>query len=208
LKTNGKKTKWRIEGYYLDSCNCDWGCPCQFNARPTHGKCEGFGATKIKRGNYGSVKLDGLVMASLSSYPGLVQEGGGRASYYIDDGSTQDQFEALSRILTGEARGGPFEIYASTCKNHREPKRARIKFQVNGLKSKIKIDRVADVELEPIRNPVTGKEFRAIIELPCGFEASRMNQASSRKLDVDDGYLKFAYEGTYGSISKVSWKGP
>jgi hypothetical protein len=37
------KTKWQTEVYYLDSCNCDWGCPCQFNAKPTHGNCEGVG---------------------------------------------------------------------------------------------------------------------------------------------------------------------
>jgi hypothetical protein len=28
---------------FLDACNCDWGCPCQFNAKPTHGNCEGVG---------------------------------------------------------------------------------------------------------------------------------------------------------------------
>ncbi|MDQ3970872.1 MAG: DUF1326 domain-containing protein, partial [Thermoproteota archaeon] len=29
-----------MHAYFLDACNCDWGCPCQFNANPTHGNCE------------------------------------------------------------------------------------------------------------------------------------------------------------------------
>ena len=35
---------WRFEAVELLTCNCDWGCPCQFNARPTHGDCRAAGA--------------------------------------------------------------------------------------------------------------------------------------------------------------------
>jgi hypothetical protein len=54
------RTKWHLRGLYLDSCNCDWGCPYQFNARPTHGSCEELFGIHIKDGNYGNVKLDTL----------------------------------------------------------------------------------------------------------------------------------------------------
>ena len=30
---------WEIRGPEITSCNCDWGCPCQFNSLPTHGFC-------------------------------------------------------------------------------------------------------------------------------------------------------------------------
>ncbi len=33
--------KWRIRGSIIGSCNCDWGCPCNFDARPSQGRCEG-----------------------------------------------------------------------------------------------------------------------------------------------------------------------
>ena len=33
-------TKWMIEGREFAHCNCDYGCPCQFNALPTHGNCK------------------------------------------------------------------------------------------------------------------------------------------------------------------------
>jgi hypothetical protein len=67
---------------------------------------------------------------------------------------------------------------------------------------------IAEAWLEPIRNPVTGKAHRAIIEIPEGFESSRMDQASMKTLVANDGYLSFRYEGTYGSFSENTWKGP
>jgi hypothetical protein len=36
-------------------------------------------------------------------------------------------------------------------------------------------DIIVEARLEPIRNPVTGKVHRAIIEIPEGFESSRMD---------------------------------
>ena len=32
-------TAWEIKGREFGNCNCDYSCPCQFNALPTHGHC-------------------------------------------------------------------------------------------------------------------------------------------------------------------------
>jgi hypothetical protein len=65
----GTKIGWKILAYYLDACNCDWGCPCQFDAKPTHGYCDGVSAIHIIDGSYGNdVKLDGLNMALIGSW--------------------------------------------------------------------------------------------------------------------------------------------
>ena len=104
--------------------------------------------------------------------------------------------------------------------------RASVKFQTKDIRSRVAVfaaeirsrgkrtrerstkDTIAEAWLEPIRNPVTGKVHRAIIEIPEGFESSRMDQASIKKLVANDGYLNFRYEGTYGSFSESVWKGP
>ena len=67
-------------------------------------------------------------------------------------------------------------------------------------------DITIDTWLEPIRNPVTGKPHRAIIELPQGVESTRMDQASTKKFVVNDNLFKFRYEGTYGSFSENTGK--
>ena len=32
-------TQWMIQGRGNTNCTCAYGCPCQFNALPTHGSC-------------------------------------------------------------------------------------------------------------------------------------------------------------------------
>ena len=59
------KPNWKIHAYYLDACNCDWGYPCQFNAKPTHGNCEGLSGIHIIDGNYGSNDIRDLIWHSL-----------------------------------------------------------------------------------------------------------------------------------------------
>ncbi len=199
---------WKIRGLYLDSCNCDWGCPCQFNARPTHGNCEALGVVHVGQGRFGAVPFDGLNFAVAYAFPGAVHEGHGNAAFYIDRRSTESQFDGLAKIVTGEAGGGPFEIYARMLESHHPPRRAGISFVNRGIRSHAKVGDWATLDLEPILNPVSGKVHRAIIELPEGFEASRMDQASTHEMLVSDGVLNFRYEGTYASFAKVRWSSP
>jgi hypothetical protein len=213
-KSKSKKIKWQIRVYYLDSCNCDWGCPCQFNAKPTYGNCEGVGGIHIIEGNYGDIKVNGLNMAWMASWPGPIHEGHGKGSFYIDRRTNEGQFYALSRILTGRAGGGPFVIYGSVMDVMEEPKRARITFQSKELRSRVNIvldeeekTVVGEAWLEPMTNPVTGKVHRAIIELPEGFEATRMDMSSTKTVMANDALLKFQYAGTYGSFQETIWKG-
>jgi hypothetical protein len=226
LKTKGHRTKtrWSIRAFYLDACNCDWGCPCQFNAKPTHGNCDGLSGIHIINGNYGNdVKLDGLNMAYVGSWPGPLHEGHGKMAYYIDYRANDRQFDALSTIITGRAGdNGPFELYASITEEYEEPKKARIRFESKSIRSHMTIDNqgignngnnnnkedtAIEAWLEPIRNPVTGRPHRAVIELPQGVEATRMDQASTKKFVVSDRFFRFRYEGTYGSFSENTWEG-
>ena len=38
---------WAIEGAWFKNCNCDPGCPCDFNQAPTHDNCEGIIGMRI-----------------------------------------------------------------------------------------------------------------------------------------------------------------
>jgi hypothetical protein len=202
------KVPWVIRAIYLDSCNCDWGCPGQFGARPTHGNCEGSSVFHILKGRYGVVGLDRSNVASAYPWPGAVHEGQGKASFYVDDRSSPEQFDAISRILTGAAGGGPFAVYASTLDRFQAPRRAKIGFQAKSIRSRATIEGVGVLELEPMRSPVSGKVQRAIIELPGGFEFPKTEVTSLKEMVVADGYMGFHYSGTYGSFPETHWRGP
>ncbi len=80
-------------------------------------------------------------------------------------------------------------------------------FYANGIKSRVKAEGIGEVQLEPIKNPVTRQTHQVAIFQPKGFEASSLDMGSSKLLVANDGLLDFRYEGTYGGVQKISWKG-
>ena len=53
-------TNWVIKGREFINCNCAYGCPCQFNALPTHGDCKAVCGFDIAEGYHSSTRIDGL----------------------------------------------------------------------------------------------------------------------------------------------------
>src|SRR4051795_12648399 len=60
---------WSIRGNHFVNCNCDYGCPCQFNALPTDGTCRAVLAWHIEEGHFGDVRLDGLMAVNTYGWP-------------------------------------------------------------------------------------------------------------------------------------------
>ena len=93
---------WEIQGRELINCNCSYGCPCQFNALPTHGNCEAVGCFSIEHGHHGEINLDGLAFAMAVAWPGAIHQGKGRCQPYVDSRADEQQREALLTIGAAE----------------------------------------------------------------------------------------------------------
>lgn len=197
-------TPWEIQGTELINCNCSYGCPCQFNAVPTKGYCEAMGAIAIERGHFGDVPLDGLKIAVVFSWPGPIHEGKGRCQPIVDTKADPQQREALLKIMSGqetEPFATMFSVFASTLEKVFDPIFTQIDYQVDvdGRRGEVHVHGVFDLVGEPIRNPVTGQEHRARIDLPHGFEyeIAEIGSASSQSrgalaVELKDSYAQFA----------------
>lgn len=210
---------WKIKGPKIGGCSCDYGCPCEFNGRPTLGDlCEGMEAMQIEEGWFGEgadqVRLDGLIIGARFRWPGPVHEGRGIAQGFIDSRATPAQIEALFKILDGEEQEPTtvFNIYGSTIERELDPIFGEIDFAVD-LKARtahFRIDGVVDFEARPIKNPVTGFDHMARIVLPQGFEFRSAEMASATFHGEDDelgmsrsdkyAALFYAAYGPYGII--------
>src|SRR5947199_41600 len=104
--------KWKLKVEQLMACNCNWGCPCSFDAPPTYGKCETALAYRIAKGRYGGVALDGLKFILVAAWPKAIHLGHGRGVLFLDAQATGPKREALEAIATAKA-GGPMNIYMS-----------------------------------------------------------------------------------------------
>jgi len=81
-------TPWEIRTIEFANCNCAYGCPCQFNAYPTHGHCEAVVCNEITEGHYGGVKLDGLRFGGVFQWPKAIHEGNGKAQPFVDESAS------------------------------------------------------------------------------------------------------------------------
>ncbi|MEW6325033.1 MAG: DUF1326 domain-containing protein [Nitrospirota bacterium] len=176
-------TDWSMKGPEVANCNCAYGCPCQFNALPTHGNCRAYTAMRIDQGHFGAVKLDGLAWVLTLEWPGPVHLGNGACQAIIDERATPQQREALAKILYGkEAAPGSsvLQVYSTTMSKMHEPVYRPIQFSVDIQKrtARVSVPELLTASVEPIKNPVTGAEHRAAIELPQGFEYTKAEVAS------------------------------
>lgn len=198
-------TPWEIKGRELINCNCSYGCPCQFNALPTKGFCEAMGAIAVDQGRYGDVRLDGLTLGVVFKWPGPIHEGKGKCQPIVDAKANPQQREALLKIMSGqdtEPFATMFAVFASTVEEVFDPIFTRIDFDVDieARRGKVRAEGVFELSGEPIRNPVTGAEHRARIDLPHGFEyeIAEIGSASSRSrgnlaVELKDSYAQFAH---------------
>lgn len=106
---------WTISGTYLEFCNCDPGCGCNFKGSPNsaEGNCQALLGHRIEQGAFAELDLAGSKVVWALWWPGAIHERGGRGHAYIDCES-DDQYEALSAIWRGEEGYSFFEIFNST----------------------------------------------------------------------------------------------
>lgn len=166
---------WRMRGPEIANCNCAWGCPCQFNALPTHGHCRAMTAMRIDEGWFGDIPLRGLIWAGMFSWPGPIHHGSGEALVVIDSSANEVQRTALLTILSGgETEPGAtiFNVLATVIETLHEPLFLPIAFEIDIDRRRgfVAVPGIMDTRIEPISNPVTGAEHRARVTLPDGFE--------------------------------------
>lgn len=201
-------TDWMISGPKIGACSCDYGCPCEFNGRPTNGDCEGMEAMRVDEGYFGDVRLDGLVFAVRFRWPGAVHEGRGTAQAFVDERASEAQVEALFKILGGEEQEPTtvFNIYGSTIETELDPVFTRIDFEcdIENATGAFTVPQFMDLDLSPIKNPVTGDDHRAQIRLGTSFEFKIGEMASATFKTADDA-MSMAREKVYGVLCHVAY---
>jgi hypothetical protein len=197
--------KWNMEVEYIQSCNCDFGCPCNFNGRPTEGNCEALVGWRVRKGQFGGTKLDGATFAAALYWPGAIHEGKGTARPYFDPSVTSDQLKALGEILGGKVGGGVFEIFPRTWSKVHPPKIVPIDWHYDGYNSWFKVEGVGEVHSEHIKNPVTGDPFEGTIHLPRGIVFKDALVSNIRRWWMRDEDLLSFNENKNGHVTVVKF---
>lgn len=197
---------WEIEGSEISSCNCDWGCPCQFNALPTHGNCQAAVAFHIDRGHFGETKLDGLNFAGVFQWPGAVHQGDGQVLPIVEERASEDQRTAILQIMSGlETEPGStiFNVFAATYSKVHDPVFTTIEYDGDATSRRGKFSATGFIKalVEPITNPITGDEHAVRVMLPQGFEYLEADYASSTV--ETQGPIELRWEKAHAHFARI-----
>tara|TARA_B100000242_G_scaffold250211_1_gene191630 strand:+ start:1006 stop:1638 length:633 start_codon:yes stop_codon:yes gene_type:complete len=199
--------KWHIIGKQFGNCNCDYGCPCQFNAPPTYKYCHGMGAFKIEKGFFADIDMSGVNAVFMGKWPGPIHEGNGEMQIILDSKSSQEQQDAIKSIMYGEhtePMATAFYMYHSMMSKIHEPLIKDIKITVDIVARKCSLiaEDIIITNVEPIKNPVSKEELKAKIVLPDGIEFKESEMASGTTKAF--GAFESIFNNSFSSISELN----
>src|SRR5215813_5263869 len=105
--------QWSLHGEYMESCNCDYLCPCIYTnpqGPVTYDHCTAVMAFCIAEGHFGETKLDGLKFALIIRSGKVMADGNWIFAAVVDERANEAQRSVLATIVGGEAGGPPAVI--------------------------------------------------------------------------------------------------
>ena len=200
------RTPWRLKVHWLETCNCEAGCNCNFGGFPDHGFCQAICGIAVEEGHYGRLDLAGVKAVFAGMWPKAIHDGHGRAVVFVDSAATAEQADALTAILSGRDGGLPWEIFATTIEHLEGPVRRPITMTIDGRRSRFQIDGVLQVALTPLKNPVTGEENKVHIVFPKGgLVWNDGDTATTETMRIDYGELRYAHPQKSSFYARTEW---
>ncbi len=201
-------TDWEIEGEWFKNCNCDAGCPCDFNQRPTKGFCEGMAAMRITKGYFGEVDLAGVKWGGVVRWPGALHEGNGEMLPFVDAEASEEQVGAIFEIASGKHGDTFMEVFSFICPTVHQPVIAPVEweFDLETRSGRVKVGDTLVAEVETLRGISPPEPYRVLVRIPNGMEYTGPNEEAETALSkriVARGPIEFDLHDTHSSMALV-----
>ena len=200
------KTPWSLKADTIEACNCRHGCNCQFGGTPNEGRCEMILGYEVNDGHFGTVSLKGMRAVLAGKYPNAIHEGHGHMVLFVDEKASPEQVDAFTTIVSGKMGGMPWEALAATVEKFEGPIRKSIQIDVAKEKSRVRVGDAIDLQLTPLKDPVTGEAKEVHIVYPKGgFFWNAAAIATTSKMHVQHGDFKIEWPDRYAAAAEVNW---
>jgi hypothetical protein len=152
--------QWSIRGEYMESCNCDYLCPCVYTnpqGPVTHDHCTAVLVFRIDKGDLSGLPLDGCKFAFVLR-SGKVMADGNWIFAVVVDAADAAQRAALARLAGGEAGGTPGLIRTNLVSDFRGVEYQPIEFEMTGLTRRAAVPGLFAFEVEGVASRNRGGE--------------------------------------------------
>jgi len=206
--------RWRIEGEYLESCNCGLLCPCLLGprsergvpaARPTEGHYNVPLVFAIEAGHYVDIRLEGTHAALAIYTPGAMAEGGWSVGVYVDERAAPSQRQALERIFGGRA-GGAIGALWDMAANRLPTRTAAIDFGREKRRRWAHVAGVLEVEIEGIKGG--DGESEVWLDNVKHIASNRLSAARAAQSFFRDHGFSWNHAGRNAHYARFEWAGP
>ena len=153
--------RWSVRGEYMESCNCDYLCPCVYTnpqGEVTYDHCTAVMAYRIDDGRFEGTPLDGLKFAFVLRAGKVMADGNWIFAVVVDETADAAQRTALSALASGEAGGPPGLIRSNLVSDFRGVLFKPIEFHAAGLTRRAAVPEVFSFEIEGVASRNRGAE--------------------------------------------------
>src|ERR687897_680635 len=152
---------WNVKGTYIETCSCDFFCPCNFSLAngADYDYCRVALVFNLTEGNVDGTDVGGLAVAAVVDSPKVMTDGNWRLGILIDERASDEQAEKLLGVFSGQL-GGPMAALGPLVGENLGVERARIEIQEDGLRHSVKIGEAVDFEIEDVgKSGLSKSEF-------------------------------------------------
>jgi hypothetical protein len=144
---------YTIKGTYAAVCDCSLLCPCPVDGPPTGegDQCHGLLVFDIREGNLNGTDLSGVAFALYNHFPSNLTSGNWTVGTVVDEGASDDQAQAIERIVSGQ-EGGPFGEFVPLIGENEGMKRGAVRLS-DGDTPSGSVAGVGDFGVDFVRGP-------------------------------------------------------
>jgi hypothetical protein len=196
---------WDLTGSYVETCSCELMCPCNLSLDhgATYDFCRVTLVFTIERGQIEGTDIAGRKVVLIADTPKVMTEGNWRIGAYVDDDASDEQFDKLVKVFSGQL-GGPMGGLAPLVGEILGIERAAIEVSDDGLRHSVRVGDTIAFDIEDIVpfGVETGEpvRFHGMFH-PVGSDLT-MAEAKHTRINA----FGISYEGkTALSTSRFSW---
>jgi hypothetical protein len=199
---------WKINGELILSCSCTVFCPCVISLGehpPTEGHCQTWGGIRIDKGGYGDIDLSGINVALMIEIPGLMSRGNWTVGAFVDERADAYQLRALTKILSGRARGTTF-LFSILVGKFVGVFQEKVDYEIDGDIRRLKVAKLIDGEIAPITGKTKGEGVT--IHNSKYWIAPQITVAQANRSRFRAFGRNWDFKGRSAEICQIAWAGP
>jgi hypothetical protein len=200
--------QWYMKGELMLSCSCTVFCPCVLSLGkhpPTESQCQTWAGIRIDDGRHGEVDLSGINLAVMIEIPGQMSRGNWSAGLFIDEKASIYQVKALTRIMSGQAKGST-HLLSILVSRFLGVWQEEVRYEVEGDVRRFRIPKIIDGEIRPIAGKQPGKP--TTIENSQYWIGPQIIVSEAVKSRFRHQGRNWDFQGRSAEICALDWKGP